>query len=290
MDILEQIRANYSSFSRPRQRISDYILQHPEQCCFLSLRSFAQQVGTTEVTVLNFCRSLGLGSYTDLKKGLQDYLIVRVNTEERLKLAVAGSGSARELCQRVSRAERDALQSTLEGNSVELMLDFVQALHRAKRIFIAAHDFSRFPASYLEHRLVSQDLDCRLLDLQARSAVFHYLSALSPQDGLLIPITFPPYSNDTAAVTRYCAGIGMPIAALTDRPTAPVVAYAQTTLLCHVELMGMTNSVTSMIGLVDTLAMLYTFSSDAPSPAEKAYRGALHQKFDNCFAERNTSI
>lgn len=107
MDILEQIRAGYSSFSQPRQRISDYILQHPEQCCFLSLRSFARQVGTTEVTVLNFCRGLGLNSYTDLKKALQDYLIVRVNTEERLKLAVAGSGTAQNLCQRVSRAERD---------------------------------------------------------------------------------------------------------------------------------------------------------------------------------------
>ena len=113
MDILEQIRANYGSFSRPRQRISDFILNYPEQCCFLSLRSFAQQVGTTEVTVLNFCRGLGLGSYMDLKKALQDYLIVRVNAGDRLKLAVAGSGSAQDLYQRVCRAEREALQCLL---------------------------------------------------------------------------------------------------------------------------------------------------------------------------------
>lgn len=290
MDILEQIRAGYSSFSQPRQRISDYILQHPEQCCFLSLRSFARQVGTTEVTVLNFCRGLGLNSYTDLKKALQDYLIVRVNTEERLKLAVAGSGTAQNLCQRVSRAEREALQNTLDGNSVELLLAFTQALRRARRIFIAAHDFSRFPASYLEHRLLSLELDCRMLDLQARQDIFQRLSSLPPEDGLLIPITIPPYSNDTIAVTRYCASIGMPIAALTDRPSSPVAAHAQTTLLCHVELMGMTNSFTSMIGLVDTLAMLYTFTNDAPSQVEKSHRAALHQKFDSCFAERNTSI
>ena len=129
-----QIRANYGSFSRPRQRISDFILNYPEQCCFLSLRSFAQQVGTTEVTVLNFCRGLGLGSYMDLKKALQDYLIVRVNAGDRLKLAVAGSGSAQDLYQRVCRAEREALQSTLDGNSVELLLAFTQALRRARRI------------------------------------------------------------------------------------------------------------------------------------------------------------
>lgn len=180
MDILEQIRANYGSFSRPRQRISDFILNYPEQCCFLSLRSFAQQVGTTEVTVLNFCRGLGLGSYMDLKKALQDYLIVRVNAGDRLKLAVAGSGSAQDLYQRVCRAEREALQSTLDGNSVELLLAFTQALRRARRIFIAAHDFSRFPAGYLEHRLLSLELDCCILDLQARQDMFRRLSAQPP--------------------------------------------------------------------------------------------------------------
>ena len=188
MDILEQIRANYGSFSRPRQRISDFILNYPEQCCFLSLRSFAQQVGTTEVTVLNFCRGLGLGSYMDLKKALQDYLIVRVNAGDRLKLAVAGSGSAQDLYQRVCRAEREALQSTLDGNSVELLLAFTQALRRARRIFIAAHDFSRFPAGYLEHRLLSLELDCCILDLQARQDMFRRLSAQPPQDLSLIHI------------------------------------------------------------------------------------------------------
>ena len=259
MDILEQIRANYGSFSRPRQRISDFILNYPEQCCFLSLRSFAQQVGTTEVTVLNFCRGLGLGSYMDLKKALQDYLIVRVNAGDRLKL-------------------------------VELLLAFTQALRRARRIFIAAHDFSRFPAGYLEHRLLSLELDCCILDLQARQDMFRRLSAQPPQDGLLIAITVPPYGNDTIALTRYCASIGMPVAALTDRPDSPVARCAQTTLLCHVELMGMTNSFTSMVGLVDTLAMLYTFTSGAPTQEEKTCRDTLHRKFDSCFSDPNTSI
>ncbi len=48
--------------------------------------------------------------------------------------------------------------------------------------------------------------------------MFRRLSAQPPQDGLLIAITVPPYGNDTIALTRYCASIGMPVAALTDRP------------------------------------------------------------------------
>lgn len=77
---------------------------------------------------------------------------------------------------------------------------------------------------------------------------------------------------------------------LTDRPDSPVARCAQTTLLCHVELMGMTNSFTSMVGLVDTLAMLYTFTSGAPTQEEKTCRDTLHRKFDSCFSDPNTSI
>ena len=65
---------------------------------------------------------------------------------------------------------------------------------------------------------------------------------------------------------------------------------AQTTLLCHVELMGMTNSFTSMVGLVDTLAMLYTFTSGAPTRRRRPAVTHMHRKVDSCFSDPNTSI
>lgn len=290
MDILEQIKAGYGSFSRPRQRISDFILNNPEQCCFLSLKNFADQVGTTEVTVLNFCRGLGLNSYMALKKALQDYLIMRVNSGERLKMAVSGSGSAQELYQRVCRAEREALQNTLDSASLDSLLAVTQALHNAERVFIVAHDFSRIPAAYLEHRLISLGVDCRPLDLQARSDMLRQLSAVEPQKGLLFAITVPPYSNDTVSTARFCASVGMPVVALTDCMDAPAARLAQTTLLCHAELLGMTNSFTAMVGLVDALAMLYTFTGDSLSSAEKTRRDTLQRRFDSCFDKQNTSI
>ena len=51
--------------------------------------------------------------------------------------------------------------------------------------------------------------------------MFRRLSAQPPQDGLLIAITVPPYGNDTIALTRYCASIGMPVAALQTGPIPP---------------------------------------------------------------------
>ena len=52
----------------------------------------------------------------------------------------------------------------------------------------------------------------------------------------------------------------------------------------------MTNSFTAMAGLVDTLAMLYSFTSDSASQEEKAGCDALQKMFDSCFDKQNTSI
>ena len=290
MDILEQIRAHYGAFSKTRRRISDFILSSPEQCCFLPLKSFARQAGTTEATVLSYCRELGLGNYLELKKALQDYVIQRVNAGDRLKLAVAGSGSAQDLYAKVCRAEREALQDTLDGNSLQDMLAITGLLRRARRIFIAAHDFTRIPACYLEQRLLSLDLDCCVLDLQARQNMFRRLSALPPEDSLLISLAFPPYGIDTVSVTRFCSGAGIPVLAVTDRADAPVALNAQAVLLCHVEFMGMTNSFTSIVGMADALAMLYSFTSGAPAREVRQSRDQLQRQFDGCFSEKNTKI
>lgn len=103
---------------------------------------------------------------------------------------------------------------------MELLLAFTQALRRARRIFIAAHDFSRFPAGYLEHRRSHWSWTADL-DLQAGRICSGGSPPSRPQDGLLIAITVPPYGNDTIALTRYCASIGMPVAALRTGPIPP---------------------------------------------------------------------
>ena len=55
-------------------------------------------------------------------------------------------------------------------------------------------------------------------------------------------------------------------------------------------LAGICGQLIETSGLVDTLAMLYTFTSGAPTQEEKTCRDTLHRKFDSCFSDPNTSI
>lgn len=288
MDILEQIRAQYDSLNKTRQRISDCILSEPEQCCFCSLKAFARQAGTTEATVLSFCRALGLGSYLELKKALQDYLIQKVNPNTRLRMAVSASSSAQELCARVEREERENLQATFDRNPPEALLAFVRLLEGAERICIAAHDFSRIPAAYLHHRLSTLGLDSTMLDLQDRSGVFTRLSR-APEKDLLIAIAIPPYGDDTVAVTRYCADTGMKVAVITDRPDAPLCRDADAVLQCHVNLLGMTNSYASMVSLMDALSLLYSYTRRDGADDQEREAAARRSRFQSFFLHGNAS-
>ncbi|MCI8594842.1 MAG: MurR/RpiR family transcriptional regulator [Oscillospiraceae bacterium] len=279
MDILEEISARYDGFSKTRKRICDYILSEPEQCCFCSLRSFAQRVHATEVTVLNFCRALGLKSYLELKKALQDYVIQKVNPGKRMKLAVAGSDSAGELYGKVARAEREAIQTTFERNTTEQLFAFAELLHKAGRVYIAAHDLSRVIGDYLHYRLNDLGIDSYVLDLQDKRDIFNHL-AQTPERSLLVAVAIPPYGADTVAAARYCGEIGIPVVALTDRPGSPVAQDAAAILYCHVSLLGLTNSFTAMMSMVDTVSL---FCSYVAGEGEEAAQTDLRERFEAFF-------
>ena len=288
MDILEQIRSRYDSFGKTRRRICDFILNEPEQCCFCSLKKFAEQTDTTEVTVLNFCRAMGLDSYVELKKALQDYVIRKVNPGKRLKLAVAGSDTVQELQSRIVRAELNALQATFESNTAETAADFVRMIRKAERIFVAGHDFSRIPAAYLNNRLVSLGVDCTMLDVQDQRELFNRLSR-SPETSLLIAMAVPPYCTSTVTAARYANAVGMPVAAITDRQESPLVDVATVSLFCRVGLLGTTNSFTPMMGLADLITMLYPFQEQKENHSSDPLMASRRQQFETLFASLDES-
>ena len=65
-DIITRIKNSYIKQNRKRKQISDYILSNISACCFHPLKKLAEEAGTTEVTLLSYCRS---HTGTSLMKG-----------------------------------------------------------------------------------------------------------------------------------------------------------------------------------------------------------------------------
>lgn len=56
--------------------------------CFASLKELTEAVGTTEVTVMNFTRRLGIDGFTGLKRELQAYIRMRLSPNEKITYAM----------------------------------------------------------------------------------------------------------------------------------------------------------------------------------------------------------
>lgn len=285
MDIFDQIKALYGGFNKTKKRISDGILTSTAKCCFLSLREFAAAMDVTEATVLNYCRSLGLDSYVELRRQLQAHMLNAIAPVERLTMAAKRSGSAEDLWQEVVKSEREALKVTFEQNSVEKVLAVCRCIRRARRVFVAAHNASQIPGSYLVRRLLPLGVDISILNLEDKHHIFACLTACPAKEALVIAIAVPTYGKSTLAVVEYCKQVGVPVAAITDSASSPLAQGAEAALICQTAMMELTNSATSLLAAINLLTMLYSFENEERGPEEGQRVLMLSQQFDTCFPD-----
>ena len=285
MSILDTIREQYGSSNKTRRRISDYILSNTAQCCFHSLREFSEAVGSTEATVINYCRGLGLASYIELKKELQAHVISSQSPSDRTKIAVSVSSSIDSLYNMILKSEREALRDTFEHTGPNEAVGFVSYMLNAQHIFIAAHKASRIPAEYMVQRMLALGVDIVELDIMDQQQVLCRLSAYRPEDCLLIAITMPPYGKSTIAVSQFCQTLGINVISITDNANSPVARSSKQTLVCHTEFMGLTNSCTSMMALINLIYMLYSYQNGRDDPAGQARLMELTRQFEKFYRE-----
>lgn len=70
VEALRRTQLAYPRLSRSERAVADLIRTRPTEVALLSLQALAQQCGTSEASVLRFCRSIGYSGYQDFKSGL----------------------------------------------------------------------------------------------------------------------------------------------------------------------------------------------------------------------------
>lgn len=70
MDALALLTNKFQSLTDAEKRVAGYVRQNPAEVILLSLQALAERCGTSDATVLRFCRSLGFSGYIDFKASL----------------------------------------------------------------------------------------------------------------------------------------------------------------------------------------------------------------------------
>ncbi|MFA6689318.1 MAG: MurR/RpiR family transcriptional regulator [Sphaerochaetaceae bacterium] len=278
-DILERIKLNYHSFSRKRRMIADYVLSNVSTCGFLSLKEFSAAAQVTEVTVLSFCKQLGYDSFVELKKSLQEYVLFWIRPDERFRRIANRDVDVEDFLRQLDRDERDIIRETFMQNTASSVSDFIGAIKAARKVFVAGHGLSSISSAYCVYRMLSLGVDIAPLNLQDTHLMVGQLAVSKASEVLVIAISMPPYGKVTLATASMCKKEGIPLIAITDSRYSPLVPFSSRTLICPSRILGVTNSVVSVIAMIDLISMLFPGNSEDRS-VDGTDSGSLHERHE----------
>lgn len=271
--IIGKIKASYPYQSKKKKQISDFILENISTCCFLSLHKFAEEIGVTEVTMLNYCRDLGYRNFSEFRDAMRSYIVYWKHPNERIWNIGEGT-KEKNLITSIIDAEKEMLSFIAISHQEDDIDKAVALMLSKKKIFIAAHGISAVSADYCYRRLVSIGTDASILPIEDNHMMASKLSQFSADDCLLIAMAISPHGASTKKAVRLCSQEGITVISITDNPESEIAEASTIALTGNVSIKGATNSILSTIAMIDILAI----SASARSRGKSSETGERYRR------------
>lgn len=236
-DVLEDIRAICFELTGQSVEAANYLISHPEQVAFSSMREIARRADVPPVSFVRLAQKLGLGGYSELKerfiRSMHDPQSRVSSSEMRnvesaralMKGSRARNSSTDTFIQEFFDAESRVLQETQNHLIVAQATEAATLLATAKRVFICAKR-TAFPASFvMKHLLHKARPDVVLMD-GVGGAPESSLEDITADD-VLVCFTFSPFNRTVHSFAKHASDVGARVIAVTDSFSAPIGEYAK---------------------------------------------------------------
>jgi len=248
---LGRIRVAQPNMAKSAQRIAQFILEQPETIVGMSVTELSEATDVSEGSVINFCRSIGLSGFQQMKLSLAQEIVQPV---QFIHEDLDRNDDLDAVCRKVFHSGIQALRDSLSVLDPEALSRAVDALKSAKRIEIYGIGSSAPIAEDTQYRMLRIGLDVRAVTdshIQAISA-----SRCDP-DVTTITISHSGATHETVAATRLAKQAGACTIVITNFARSPIQAHADIVLFTMArETRFRTEAMTSRIAqlcVVDTL-------------------------------------
>ena len=126
-EILVRIRFLLPSLPRAEKLVAQALIENPEALLRFTLADLARETGSSDASVIRFCRRMGYGGYTELKQAIMDAL---VEGDEVFSEEVSEDDSMDEILKKVFQSNIQTLTDTLSlasGNYQTALEAFLKA-------------------------------------------------------------------------------------------------------------------------------------------------------------------
>ena len=250
-DILSILEEKEPTFSKGQRRISGYITESYDKAAFMTASRLGKTVGVSESTVVRFAVELGFDGYPEMQKAMQEMVMNRLTSVQRIEVANDRIGN-QDVLTKVLQADADKIRQTADTISRNDFQTAVDSILKARRIYLlgvrSAAPLANFAGYYLNYMFT----DVRVLTVSGAGEMFENLVNITPED-VVIAFSFPRYSSATLKAAQYCRGIGATVIGITNSNLSPLAQNSDCVLVAKSDMVSLVDSLVAPLSVVNAL-------------------------------------
>ena len=275
-DILSVLERKSDSFSKGQRSIARYITEAYDKAAFMTASRLGKVVGVSESTVVRFAMELGYDGYPSMQKAMQEMVLNRLTSVQRIGVANDRIGN-QDILSLVLQSDADKLRQTAEMVDRDMFRQAVQSILQAKRIYVLGVRSAAALAGFMGYYLNFMFSNVHMITGSSESEMFEKLVNVGPED-TVIAFSFPRYSSLIAKGAQYCRGNGAAVIGLTDSKLSPLGASSDYVLLAKSDMVSLVDSLVAPLSVVN--ALLVALASEREHAIAKTFE-SLERIWEN---------
>ena len=285
-DIITILQEQAPTFSKGQRRIAQYILESYDKAAFMTANRLGKTVGVSESTVVRFAVDLGFDGYPDMQKAMQEMVLNRLTSVQRIEVANDRIGD-QDVLSMVIHADIEKLRQTDETLNREEFSAAVDAILKAKRIYILGVRSAAPLANFLGHYLNYMFNNVHVVNGFSVGEMFENIVGVSSED-TVVAFSFPRYSASTTRGAQYCRTTGAKVIGITDSTESPLGSVCDHVLVAKSDMVSLVDSLVAPLSVVN--ALIVALATKRQKELHETF-SALEQIWDqyNVYEKQNKS-
>ncbi len=250
-DLFSVLQQKSASFSKGQRLLASYITESYDKAAFMTASKLGKTVGVSESTVVRFAVELGYDGYPRMQKAMQELVLNRLTSVQRMEVANDLIGN-QDVLSAVLQSDADKLRQTAELVDREAFSSAVDAILHAKHIFVLGCRSVAPLASFLGYYLSFMFPNVHIVTSSGASEMFEKLIDIHADD-VVLAFSFPRYSAATAKGAQYCRTTGATVIGFTDSQLSPLGQNSDYVLLAKSDMLSLVDSLVAPLSLINAL-------------------------------------
>lgn len=250
-DMIALLKEKIPGFSKGQKAIARFITESFDKAAFMTANRLGKTVGVSESTVVRFAVELGYDGYPGMQKAMQEMVMNRLTSVERIEAASTRIGG-QDVLTTVIQSDMDKLRQTTESLDRQAFSATVDAILKARRIYIVGARSASAPAMFLGYYLNYMFEDVHTVTSSSFSEMLERVMKAGRED-VVVAFSFPRYSTSTRKCVQYCRTVGATVIGITNSKLSPLTEHCDQVLIAKSDTVSLVDSMVAPMSVVNAL-------------------------------------